>query len=99
VKITFDPTKREATLKDRRLDFADASQLFAGRTFDIPDLRHDYGEVRIITIGHLHGRMMVVVWTPRGDVRHIISLRKANDREKARYGQRFEQDRDRFEGS
>jgi uncharacterized DUF497 family protein len=35
VKITFDPKKREATLKDRRLDFADAPQIFAGRTFDI----------------------------------------------------------------
>jgi uncharacterized DUF497 family protein len=98
VKITCDPKKREATLKDRRLDFAEAHQIFAGRTFDIPDVRHDYGEARTITVGHLHGRMVVLVWTARGEVRHIISLRKANDREKARYGERFEQDRERFEG-
>jgi uncharacterized DUF497 family protein len=98
VKVTFDPSKRETTLRDRRLDFADAPQIFAGRTFDIPDLRHDYGEARTITIGHLHDRMVVLVWTARGESRHIISLRKANDREKARYGHRFEQDRERFEG-
>ena len=36
------------------------------------DGRKDYGETRIITIGHLRGRMMVIVWTPRGDSRHIL---------------------------
>ncbi len=61
MKITFDPNKREATLKDRRLDFAEAPQIFAGRTFETPDVRHDYGEARTITVGHLHGRMVVLV--------------------------------------
>jgi uncharacterized DUF497 family protein len=42
-------------------------------------------------VGFLRGRMVVVVWTPRGEARHIISMRKANDREKARYGQRSEE--------
>ncbi len=31
--------------------------------------------------------MIVLVWTPRGEVRRIISMRKANDREKALYAQ------------
>ena len=30
-------------------------------------------------------RLIVLVWTPRGEVRRIISMRKANDREKALY--------------
>jgi uncharacterized protein len=52
--------------------------------------RKDYGEPRFITIGSLDGRMVVSVWTPRGAVRRIISLRKANDREKALYGSRLD---------
>jgi uncharacterized DUF497 family protein len=31
------------------------------------------------------GSMIVMVWTPRGEVRRIISMRKANDREKTLY--------------
>jgi uncharacterized protein len=27
----------------------------------------------------------MVVWTPRNDARHVISMRKCNDREKAIY--------------
>jgi uncharacterized DUF497 family protein len=32
--------------------------------------------------------MVMVVWTARGDTRRIISMRKANEREEAIYGQR-----------
>ncbi|WP_349627421.1 BrnT family toxin [Rhodopseudomonas palustris] len=49
----------------------------------------DYGELRIITVGLLRGRMVIVVWTPRSEARHIFSMRKANDREKATFGQRL----------
>jgi uncharacterized DUF497 family protein len=87
VRITYDPSKRAATLRDRGLDFEEAVEVFAGIVIDIPDRRFVYGEARILTIGHLRGRMVVVVWTPRGDVRHIISMRKANAREQARFGQ------------
>jgi uncharacterized DUF497 family protein len=36
-------------------------------------------------VGFLDARLIVLVWTPRGKVRRIISMRKANDREKALY--------------
>jgi uncharacterized DUF497 family protein len=91
MKITFDPVKRAATLQDRGLDFADAAEVFAGKTLDFPDERHDYGELRMITAGTLRGRMVIVVWTPRGDARHVISMRKANGKEKKRFGQRLEE--------
>ncbi|WP_371420743.1 BrnT family toxin [Tardiphaga sp.] len=91
MQITFDPVKRAATLQDRGLDFADAALVFAGKTLDLPDERRDYGELRIITVGTLHGRMVIVAWTPRGEARHEFSMRKANDREKARFGQRLEE--------
>ncbi len=69
---------------------ARAAEIFAGPTLTIPDDRADYGEPRFITIGRLGGRMVVTVWTPRGAARRIISLRKANDREQALYGDRLD---------
>jgi uncharacterized DUF497 family protein len=71
--------------------FEDAAEVFAGVAIDIQDMRRDYGEPRIMTVGHLHGRMVIVVWTPRRETRHLISMRKANEREQARYAQRFEE--------
>ena len=82
--ITFDPRKRDATLADRGLDFMDARFVFAGTTFEVEDRRRDYGEVRILCFGVLEGRIVVVGYTPRGADRHVFSMRKANDREKAR---------------
>ena len=91
MKITYDPIKRATTLADRELDFEDAAEVFRDDTLDFPDLRRDYGELRILTVGHLRGRMVIVVWTPRGNARHVFSMRKANAREKARFGKRFEE--------
>ena len=85
MEITFDPKKRDATLRDRGLDFADAPTVFAGHQYTKPDLRHDYGEPRFQTVGFLSGRMVMIVWTPRGEVRHVMSMRKCNDREQKAY--------------
>ena len=96
MRITYDPGKRERTLRERGLDFERAEEVFAGLTIDMPDLRRDYDERRINSIGHLSGRMVIVCWTPRaprGEARHIISMKKANDRDKARYRKRFEEGR------
>ncbi len=84
MQVTFDPAKRDKTLADRSLDFADAAFVFGGDTVEVEDTRHDYGETRIICYGLLAGRMVVVGYTPRGADRHVFSMRKANDREKSR---------------
>lgn len=89
MRFTFDSDKRDRTLKERGLDFADASKVFAGPTLTVSDDRRDYGEPRFITIGLLGNRMIVLVWTPRAGSRRIISMRKANDREQAIYGPRL----------
>jgi uncharacterized DUF497 family protein len=91
VKITFDPNKRQATLRERSIDFLDAEKVLLGRTYTKEDLRADYGEQRFQTIGFLDGRMVMVVWTPRSSARHIISMRKCNEREQEAYLQRFGQ--------
>lgn len=81
MRISFDPTKRTKTLVERGLDFQDATEVFKGITLEIDDDRKDYGERRVICFGLLNGRLVVVGYTPRGAVRHIFSMRKANDRE------------------
>jgi uncharacterized DUF497 family protein len=89
MRISYDPAKREVTLRARGLDFEDARLVFAGLVLQQVDARSDYGEERVISVGHLHGRMVVVVWTQRRELRHIISMRKANAREIERYGPTF----------
>lgn len=84
--IEFDPEKRAVTLAHRGLDMADAGKVFDGPTLTVPDDRKDYGEPRFISVGTLHSRMVVIVWTPRGTARRIISMRKANEREQDLYG-------------
>ena len=84
MRITFDPIKRAKTLTERGLDFADAPLIFAGVTVEIEDTRKNYGEKRVICYGLLEGRVVVVGYTPRGADRHVFSMRKANEREKAR---------------
>jgi uncharacterized protein len=81
VKITFDPAKRDLALRHRGLDFARAVEVFAGRTATVVDDRRDYGETRYITAGHLDGRLVVMVWTQRGEARHIISMRHCHAKE------------------
>lgn len=90
MEIEFDSGKRAKTIAARGLDFARAGEVFAGRHFTGEDTREDYSEPRYITVGKLDGRMVVIVWTPRGESRRIISMRKANDREQARYAHRLD---------
>ena len=84
--IDYDPAKRAETLAKRGLDMQDAALIFAGPVITLEDTRQDYGEPRLITVGFLHDRMVFIAWTPRDETRRIISMRKANDREIARYG-------------
>ena len=84
MQITFDPTKRQKALLERGLDFLDVVIVFQAVTEEVEDIRKEYGEQRIICLGLLAGRMVVVGYTPRGADRHIFSMRKANEREKAR---------------
>lgn len=88
--VDFDPQKRNRTLAERGLDFARADEVFAGRHFTAEDVREDYSEPRRITVGKLDGWLVILVWTPRGEIRRIISMRKANEREQARYANRLD---------
>ena len=90
VNLEFDQDKRDKTLQERGLDFARAAEVFASIHFTGQDTRVEYAEDRFITVGWLNTRLIVLVWTPRGEVRRIVSMRKANDREKTLYASYLE---------
>ncbi len=66
--------------------------MFDGRCLTFEDMRIDYGEERYITLGHLESRLVVIAHTPRGENTRIISMRKANSRERKKYEKRLEAD-------
>jgi uncharacterized DUF497 family protein len=85
VADSWDEAKRQRTLAERGLDFAEAEQVFTGLRVTLPDDRRDYGEPRLITAGYLRGRFVVVIWTPRAEGRHIISMRHGHADEETYY--------------
>lgn len=89
MRIAYDPAKRDRTLAERGLDFEDAEAVFKGVTIEVEDTRKDYGEQRILCFGLLAGRLVVVGYTPRGAVRQVFSMRKANHREQTRLAAYF----------
>ena len=90
MQISYDAEKRAWTLENRGLDFEDSIHVFAGTAITIEDDRKDYGETRYQTFGLLHDRMVALVWTPRSKTRHVISMRKANEREQKKYEAQLE---------
>ena len=87
VQIEFVSAKTDRTVALHGLAFERVGEVFAGQHVTQADDRLDYAEDRFITVGWLDARLVVLVWTPRGEVRRIISMRKANDREQAFYAQ------------
>jgi uncharacterized protein len=53
------------------------------------DDRFDYGEERLITLGQLAGRLVVIAHAPRDEGTRIISMRKGNRREQEIYKKRL----------
>jgi uncharacterized protein len=90
VRITYDPAKRAKTLAERGLDFEDAITVFGGATLTLLDDRRDYGEPRFQTYGLLRRCLVMLVWTPRGADCQVISMRRCNAREKARFQARLD---------
>ena len=72
MQIEFDPSKRDKTLAERGLDFAHATQVFVDKHLTLEDTRENYEERRFQTVGRLDGRIVVLIWTPRGTARRVI---------------------------
>jgi len=91
IKFEWDEKKNQINYEKHGLSFEDAELIFASKTISFKDVRQDYGEERFITIGQLTNRVVIVVHTQRDLVTRIISMRKANEREKKIYFQRLKE--------
>lgn len=87
MKLDWDEDKRERALRERRLDFADVASAEWDDALTAEDTREEYGERRFVSLVPVKGRLCVVAWCLRGATLRVISLRKANARERKRYEQ------------
>ena len=89
MKFKWDEAKNKQNIKKHGFDLIDAAELFTGSApfFVNLDTSQAYGEDRWKGIGMVQAVVVVVVvFTERdNDTIRLISLRKANSREKKRY--------------
>ena len=86
MSFEWDETKRAENIRDRQIDFRDVLDLFdSPESVVFEDDRKDYGEPRFILLGPFRDKLYQVVFTPRGDNIRIISVRRANKRERRLY--------------
>ena len=83
--ISFDAAKNERNVATRGISFELAVAFEWDSALIVEDMRKDYGERRLQALGVIGERLYVLVFTPRADKTHVISLRKANKREVKRY--------------
>jgi uncharacterized DUF497 family protein len=81
VGIEYDEIKRLKILEERGIDLADATSVLQGDYVEQADDREDYGELRFRVWGFLHGKRISLVWTPRGPLHRIITMRHAHESE------------------
>lgn len=81
----WDTNKAKANLRKHRIDFADAATVFDDDlALTISDDTEN--EERFVSVGRdVVGRILVVVYSFRGDQIRIISARKANRLERKQY--------------
>lgn len=88
MRIAYDPAKNAQTIRKRGLSFDDVPLLDWTKAIYRPDRRRDYGEDRIRAwLYGPDGQPYAVTYTARGEIRWIISFRRAHRKEMRRYEQ------------
>lgn len=86
----WDQRKSGRNHLERGLPFDLAMVMSNGPTLERRDFRQDYREVRMLATGTAGGVILLSVYTDRGLVRRISSLRPANRRERDDYRATFQ---------
>lgn len=86
MQIDYDEDKSDANMDKHGLSFDEVELFEWNSCITVEDTRYDYCEQRFISYGYIARRLHVLVWTPRGNRMRIISLRKAKEKERKRYG-------------
>ena len=85
MKFEWDENKRQESLRKHGFDFVDAWRIFESYRVNFIDDRFDYGELGLVTIGFLGGRIVTTVYTEDDEITRIISLRKATKNEQTKF--------------
>jgi uncharacterized protein len=86
----WDDAKAAANVAKHNVPFQYAMRVFQDPEFIDSDVsRPEDKEMRRNAVGLFDGRLLVVVFTMRGDVCRIISARRPNSKEERRYGNRL----------
>ena len=85
MKYEYDTDKDATNQAKHGLALSEAEHLEWDTLWAWQDRRNNYKEQRMVGLVYLGLRLCCVVYTDRGNVRRIISLRKANKREMKRY--------------
>lgn len=85
MKLIFDKAKDEANQSKHGVPLSEAEKLEWDDALIWQDTRRDYGEARMVALGAIGERLYCVVYVDRKEARRIISLRKANNKEKKLY--------------
>jgi uncharacterized DUF497 family protein len=81
LEFEWDEAKHAKTLRVGGVGFDDGARIFTRPALIREDSRRDYGEDRFRAIGETDGDILHVVFTWRGDVARIISVRRASRKE------------------
>jgi uncharacterized DUF497 family protein len=87
--MSYDPAKRKLKLRKHGIDLAECDGVFDEPMLTREDDREAYGEQRLISLGRLRARVVVLVWTDRVDEPHLISCREAKPHEQEAYFRAF----------
>ena len=85
MQITFDPAKNRRNEDERGLPFSLAADFDWSQALIAEDTRQAYPEKRYQALGLIEEHLYMLVFTPREGDLHVISLRRANRRERIRY--------------
>jgi uncharacterized protein len=89
MRIEFDPAKEAANQAKHGLSLAMASELDWEAALVWVDTRFEYNETRMVALAPRTEILYFVAFVDRGEVRRIISLRRANRREVKHYVENF----------
>jgi uncharacterized protein len=89
MQIEFDPVKDASNQAKHGVSLALAAELEWDAALVWVDTRYEYGELRMIALAPEINVLYYVAFVDRGEVRRIISLRRANRREVKHYVESF----------
>lgn len=81
MEFEWDDAKSDRNRQERGFGYDVAALIFDGPVIEWCDVREAWGEARVVAVGSVDGVILAVVYTDRGDVRRIISARRARKKE------------------